>query len=181
MSTTSASTPSGTARRRPTFSGFAVRLFFNLFGLSLCFSLGSLQTYLGPVQRLMAQGVVVAARGLGAEATVQGAVIQVPEKALEINHECTGIFVLLVYIAFVLAYPAPWTQRASGVAIGCIVLNAVNFARLVVLTLIAGWWPDWFDYSHEYFFQGVFIALLAFLGSVWTEQVRRAVLRRVPG
>jgi exosortase/archaeosortase family protein len=82
-------------------------------------------------------------------------------------------------MTFVLAYPAPWIQRLSGIAIGLVTLMGINVARLIVLTVIASRYPDWFGYFHEYFFQGLFIALLAFLASVWTEQVRRATVGRI--
>jgi exosortase/archaeosortase family protein len=64
-------------------------------------------------------------------------------------------------------------------AVGMAVLMGINVARLILLTVIASKQPAWFAYFHEYFFQGLFIALLAFLASVWTEQVRRATLRRI--
>lgn len=181
MPTTPLADDSRPAAPPPTYTGFTTRLFAYLFLLSLCFSLGGLQNHLGPLQRAIASGVGAVARGLGEAADTHGSIIQLPGKALEINHECTGIFVLLVYSTFVLAYPATWPQRASGIASGWAALLTINFARLVALTLIAARRPTWFDYSHEYFFQGLFIAVLAFLGSVWTEQVRRAVVSRVPG
>jgi archaeosortase B (VPXXXP-CTERM-specific) len=154
-------------------------LFLYLFLVSLCFSLGGLHLRLGGFQHLIAVTVASAANRLGAGATVDGSIIQVAHTALEINHECTAIFVLLVFATFVLAYPAPWTQRLTGIAAGAIVLTAVNVARLIALTVIASRRPDWFAYFHEYFFQGLFIALLAFLGAVWTERVRRALLVRI--
>ena len=165
--------------RPPSFSGFVVRLLLYLFLASLLFSLGGLHQRMGLVQRAMASLVVAGANGLGAEASVDGTIIKASHGALEINHECTGVFVLLVYAMFVLAYPAPWAHRLSGIVIGTATLTAINVARLIVLTLIASKFPDWFAYFHEYFFQGLFIALLALLASVWTEQVRRATVSRL--
>jgi archaeosortase B (VPXXXP-CTERM-specific) len=165
--------------RPPSFVGFVVRLLLYLFLASLLFSLGGLHQEMLPIQEAMAKSVVVGANLFGAEATVSGTIIKAQHAALEINHECTGVFVLLVYVMFVLAYPAPWIQRLSGIAIGTGTLMGINIARLIVLTLIADRYPDWFAYFHEYFFQGLFIALLAFLASIWTEQVRRATVRRV--
>jgi archaeosortase B (VPXXXP-CTERM-specific) len=170
---------SGGGGRSPSFSAFAVRLFVYLFAVSLLFSLGGLHLRLGSLQHAMASSVARTANALGAGSTVFGSVIQVTGAALEINHECTGIFVLLVYATFVLAYPAPWRQRASGIGIGVIVLALVNFGRLVLLTVIASRRPEWFAYFHEYFFQGIFIALLAFLAAGWTERVRRAAIGEV--
>jgi archaeosortase B (VPXXXP-CTERM-specific) len=166
--------------RPPTFTGFVVRLLIYLFLASLPFSIGGLHQRMGPVQQAMASLVGAGANLLGADAAVEGTIIKSPHAALEINHECTGVFVLLVYGAFVLAYPAPWSHRLSGIAMGFGTLTAINIARLIVLTLIASRYPEWFGYFHEYFFQGLFIALLAILASVWTEQVRRATIGRLP-
>lgn len=163
----------------PSFAGFVLRLMLYLFGASLLFSLGNLHVHMLPVQEAMASIVTAGANLLGAGATVASTIIRAKSTALEINHECTGVFVLVVYAAFVLAYPAPAWQRASGIAIGFGTLLGVNIARLILLTVIASSYPEWFAYFHEYFFQGLFIALLAFLASVWTEQVRRAAVSRV--
>jgi archaeosortase B (VPXXXP-CTERM-specific) len=163
------------------FAAFALRLLAYLFVVSLFFSLGALHQRLGPVQTSIASVVASGANVLGANANVIGSIIRLEGAALDINHECTGIFVLLVYSTFVLAYPASWKQRLSGTAVGIVTLMGVNVARLIALTVIASRFPAWFAYFHEYFFQGVFIALLAFLASIWTEQVRRASLSSVPG
>jgi archaeosortase B (VPXXXP-CTERM-specific) len=164
---------------QPSFTGFVFRLLLYLFIASLFFSLGGLHQRMGPLQEAMAWVVGVGANMFGADASVAGTIIRTDHAALEINHECTGVFVLLVYVTFVLAYPAPWMHRFSGIVIGIATLMGINIGRLIVLTVIASRYPDWFAYFHEYFFQGLFIALLAFLASVWTEQVRRATVGRV--
>jgi len=163
----------------PSFSGFLVRLLGYLFLASLAFSLGELHLRMGPIQEWMAHVATTGANLFGAGAAVQGSIITAEHAALDINHECTGVFVLIVYAMFVLAYPAPWWHRVSGIAIGFAVLTAVNLLRLVGLTVVASRYPTWFAYFHEYFFQGLFIALLAFLASLWTEQVRRATVGRI--
>jgi len=171
--------PASGASRPPTFTGFLVRLLLYLFLASLAFSLGELHLHMRPLQHAMAASVTAGANLFGAGAELDDTIIKTRHAALEINHECTGVFVLLVYVMFVLAYPAPWSHRVSGIAIGISTLTAINIARLVVLTVIASNYPDWFAYFHEYFFQGLFIALLAFLASLWTEQVRRATVGRL--
>jgi len=164
----------------PTFAGFALRLFLYLFLVSLLFSLGGIHHALLPVQRWMAGFAAAGARLLGADASVADTVVRTEHAALEINHECTGVFVLLVYTMFVLAYPSPWRERVIGSLVGWVSLLGINLARLVILTVIASRKPDWFGYFHEIFFQGLFIGILAILATIWTEQVRRATLTRVP-
>ena len=45
---------------------------------------------------------------------------------LHINHECTGIFVLMLFASFVLAYPTSWRARLVGLGIGLPALFAIN-------------------------------------------------------
>jgi archaeosortase B (VPXXXP-CTERM-specific) len=167
------------SEKPPSFSAFVVRLLAYLFLVSLLFSLGGLHLRMGRLQEILAATVTAGANALGSEAKRDGTLIRLDQAALEINHECTGVFVLLVYATFVVAYPAAWSERASGIVTGVTILMGVNVARLIALCVIASKRPTWFAYFHEYFFQGLFIALLAFLASVWTEQVRRATLRRI--
>lgn len=151
-----------------------------LFAASLAFSVGNAHQYLEPVQSAIASSAVLGARALGDSATADGPFINVHDyPAIFINHECTGIFVLVIYTAFLLAYPASWLQRLAGIAVGVVVLQAVNVARLVALTLIASRWPELFDYFHEYIWQGIFVAMLALLVATWIDTVNRktSVLR----
>lgn len=151
-----------------------------LFLASLGFSMFKAYEYLEPMQEAIASGAAFGARVLGDNATSQGAYIEVQDTpAIFINHECTGIYVLVIYVAFLVAYPASWLKRLAGMAIGIAILEAVNVARLSFLTIIASRWPGLFDYFHEYVWQGVFVAMLALLVAIWIDNVNRtsAVLR----
>jgi archaeosortase B (VPXXXP-CTERM-specific) len=162
------------------FYFLVARFLAYLFAASLAFSLGKAHEYLEPVQVAIASGAALGARVLGDDAKADGPFIAVQDfPAIYINHECTGIFVLVIYAAFLLAYPASWLQRLVGIVFGIAVLQLVNIARLSALTVIAARWPDLFDYFHEYIWQGIFVAMLALLVAIWIDTVNRkaAVLR----
>ena len=145
-----------------------------LFLASLAFSMFKAHEYLEPMQAAIASGAAFGARVLGDNASSQGAYIEVQDTpAIFINHECTGIYVLVIYVAFLLAYPASWLKRLVGIAVGIAVLEGVNVARLSFLTMIASRWPSLFDYFHEYVWQGIFVAMLALLVAVWIDNVNR--------
>jgi archaeosortase B (VPXXXP-CTERM-specific) len=163
--------PSGSNRE---FYLLVARFLGYLFAASLAFSLGKAHEYLEPAQAAIAYAAVVGARLLGDEAVADGSFIHIQGyPALFINHECTGIFVLVIYAAFLLAYPAGWLARFGGIAMGIVVLQIVNVARLSVLTVVASRWPSLFDYFHEYVWQGIFVALLALLVATWIDWVNR--------
>ena len=145
-----------------------------LFLASLAFSMGKAHEYLVPVQEAIASGAAIGARVLGDSAQAQGSYIAVQDyPAILINHECTGVFVLVIYSAFLIAYPARWLQRLAGIVVGIVVIELVNVTRLAVLTVIASRWPALFDYFHEYVWQGIFVAMLALLVAIWIDTVNR--------
>jgi archaeosortase B (VPXXXP-CTERM-specific) len=154
------------------FYMLVARFLAYLFLASLAFSVGKAHEYLEPVQALIASGAALGATVLGNPARAEGSYITIQDyPAIFINHECTGIFVLVIYSAFLLAYPASWWYRLAGIGVGITILEAVNVARLAALTIVASRWPDLFDYFHEYVWQGVFVAMLALLVAIWIDTV----------
>jgi archaeosortase B (VPXXXP-CTERM-specific) len=171
------SAPPPPAGGDPSFVGLVVRFLGYLFVASLAFSLGGVHERLTLFQSTIAYGAAVGARLLGQTVEVDGPVIAVNgASAINVNHECTGIFVLIIYAAFLLAYPATWQRRVLGILAGGVILEAVNVARLSVLAMIAARWPSLFEYFHEYLWQGIFVAMLALLVASWIENVNRQAL-----
>lgn len=171
------STSAGTAAVPPAggnraFYMLVARFLLYLFVASLAFSMGKAHEYLEPLQAVIARSAAIGATILGSPAVSEGSYISIQGyPAILINHECTGIFVLVIFSAFLLAYPSTWLHRLAGIAIGIVILEVVNVARLAVLTVIASRWPDLFDYFHEYVWQGVFVAMLALLVAIWIDTV----------
>src|SRR5262249_5146620 len=97
---------------------FALRFFAYLLLSSVVFWALSLHEPLGLVQRAIASLSAAAQRGVGGDAMAQGADIVVKTLTLNVNHECTGIFVCILFPSFLLAYPASWSARFTGIAIG---------------------------------------------------------------
>ena len=162
------------------FYVLVARFLSYLFLASLAFSMGKAHEYLEPMQVAIASGAAMGARVFGDPAKADGPYIAIQDSpAIFINHECTGVFVLVIYASFLLAYPATWLWRGIGIVVGGIILEAVNVLRLAFLAVIAFRWPDLFEYFHEYVWQGIFVALLALLVAVWIDSVnRQAVVLR---
>ena len=108
----------------------------------------------------------------------RGNAIAVAGVQLEINHECTAFFVLLIYASFLLAYPATALERLRGFLQGVAILMTVNLVRLTVLVIVIALWPPMFDYFHEYFWQVLFLGLTTVLAHRWlsTLSVHRDLL-----
>ena len=149
---------------------FGARFFLCLLAFSVFFWVFSLHEHLGPVQRLIAAVSADAARWAGGDAHAQGEEILVKTMVMTINHECTGIFVCVLFASFVLAYPASWSARLWGFAIGLPLFFCVNVLRLAMLARIVEVYPGAFFYFHEYVWQGIFM-LFVLVGSIaWAER-----------
>ena len=108
---------------------------------------------------------------LGFDAAVSGIDIAAGGFRVRIITECTAVFVVLLFSAFVLAYPAPWKQRVIGLAWGTAILFAANLLRLVVVILSGIFIPFLFDAVHIYFAQIALILLVLGLSLAWLKSL----------
>ena len=108
----------------------------------------------------------------GSESTVAADQIHVGTLTIDINYECTGVYVLLILCTFLLAYPASWQARLIGGVVGIATLTVINILRISVLVHIAERQPSLFSYFHEYVWQGVFLVLVIAYAMGWVERIR---------
>lgn len=151
---------------------FALRFFLFLIAASVLTWLLSLPDRLGPAQDFLAGSATSLARTLGSDSSAHGDQIHVGGLVMDINYECTGLYVLLILFTFLLAYPASWRSRIIGALIGVVALTAINIVRISVLVGIAELHPDLFAYFHEYVWQGVFLILVIAYAMTWVEYVQ---------
>ena len=150
---------------------FGVRFFAYLLLFSLLFWAVSLHEHLGPAQRTIAVVSASVQRLLGGHARAQGDDIIVNTLVMNVNHECTGVFVCILFASFVLAYPASWSARLTGLGVGLPLFFVVNVFRLATLARIVEIYPETFFYLHEYVWQGI-LTVFVLVGSIaWAERM----------
>lgn len=151
---------------------FGLRFLVLLVVASIATWAVDLPNQLGTVQALLAKAAARIAVATGGDSRVVGDQIFVHGLTININYECTGAYVLLILVTFLIAYPATWRARVTGIALGIAALTAVNVLRIAVLVRVAEIRPDLFAYFHEYVWQGVFLVLVIVYAMTWVEQVR---------
>jgi len=149
---------------------FGVRFFVCLLLFSVVFWAFSLHEHLGPVQRAIAWASAEAEQWTGGGALARGEDIVINTLVMNVNHECTGIFVCMLFASFVLAYPASWLAKAAGLGVGIPLLLAVNVVRLATLARIVEIYPSAFFYFHEYVWQGIFMVFVLVGAIAWAER-----------
>jgi exosortase H (IPTLxxWG-CTERM-specific) len=115
---------------------------------------------------------------LGQDVTMQGTIIRSPRFAVNIRNGCNGVEAMMIFLAAVLAFPAPWRSRVAGLALGILAIQVVNLIRVVALFLTGAYFPKLFDTSHTVIWQTVVILFGVLLWIFWAN--RLAAPRREP-
>lgn len=149
---------------------FGIRFFAYLGLASVAFWAFSLHLRLGALQRLIAWLGAGLARLSGGNIVARDDNIVVSTLTLNVNHECTGIFVFLLFASFVMAYPTSARGRALGVGLGVPLLFTINVLRLATLARIVEYYPSAFFYFHEYVWQGIFMVVVLVGAIAWAER-----------
>jgi exosortase/archaeosortase family protein len=152
---------------------FTASFFVLLLGFSVLSAATALQNHLHLAEAALAGTATWTAQRLGSAAeVVNGNMITVGSVSLNINHECTGVFVFFVLVSFITAYPARIHAKAIGIVVGIMGLTLVNLIRIVTLVRVVEFYPALFPYFHEYIWQGAFLMLVTVYSMSWVEWVR---------
>lgn len=107
---------------------------------------------------------------LGPEVTVHGQSVS-NGFDMRVVKSCDAMEAKCLFVAAVLAFPAPWLRRVIGVVAGLAALIGMNLVRLCSLYFIGLHWPSWFDVAHEEVWQFVTIAFAAGIWVLWAVWV----------
>jgi len=70
--------------------------------------------------------------------------------AVTILAGCNGVEAMIVLVAGMLAYPAPWKHRIAGLVAGTVAIQALNLVRIATLFYIGQWNREVFEWAHLY-------------------------------
>ena len=90
---------------------------------------------------------------------------------LNIYEGCNGINVLIVFVAFVIAFKGPVKKMLAFLLFGVVVIHLTNIVRLVLLYWVAIGYQRYFYYVHKYFFTAAIYAVVFLLWLLWIKLV----------
>ena len=117
----------------------------------------------------------VALRLVGEDIVRTGTVLRSPSFAVNIRNGCNGVEAMVILLAAIVAYPAPWRARAIGLALGIVVIQLVNLVRVVALFLTGAYMPRFFDSSHTLVWQTVVILVALLVWVFWAKRFAHAL------
>jgi exosortase/archaeosortase family protein len=106
-------------------------------------------------------------KSLGMQVTASGITITGEGFSVEILGNCNAIFEMGLYLSAVIAFPAMLKEKAVGGILGVIFIYLLNLLRVVLLFLVGVYVPQYFEESHVYVSQTLFIAVVALFWLLW--------------
>ena len=111
----------------------------------------------------------------GMAVRTSGTILNIPGVALDIRFGCNGLEAVLIYSVALLAFPAPWIKRVTGILAGFVIMQALNIVRIIALALVRVHYPGFFELFHIYIAQGVLIAVALVLFIAWIGYAQKGV------
>jgi exosortase H (IPTLxxWG-CTERM-specific) len=141
-----------------------------LFGLELT---PPGQAIVQPWTGLVAAASAAVVRAFDGSALAQGKTLYDPKSGFGVTIEagCNGVEAMLVLLAGILAYPAPWRSRLVGLAVGAVAIQALNLVRIVSLFYLGQWDYAWFEWAHLYVWQALIMLDALVVWLLWMRSV----------
>lgn len=154
------------------FAGLFVLILLALFAFELT-PLG--QALVQPWTALVADISSAAIRALDGAARAQGDTVYSPRTgfAMVIMAGCNGVEAMLVLLAAMLAYPAPWRLKLAGLGVGFLAIQALNLVRVVSLFFLGQWNLEWFEWAHLYAWQALIMLDALIVWMLWIRTLPR--------
>jgi len=105
----------------------------------------------------------------GEDITMNGCVIRSPRFAVTIYNGCNGLITSLIFISGVLAFPARWSAKLTGVIGGLVAIQIINLIRIISLFYIGIYLPKLFNSSHIFIWQSLVILAGVTLWITWAH------------
>nr|CAA6828721.1 MAG: FIG00582085: hypothetical protein [uncultured Thiotrichaceae bacterium] len=93
---------------------------------------------------------------------------------VSIEPGCNGVEAMIVLLAAILAFPAPWAHKLKGLFWGFVAIQGMNLLRIISLFYLGQWSTELFDWAHLYIWQALIMldALVVFL--IWIRYLPEA-------
>ncbi|MEM7051157.1 MAG: exosortase H [Acidobacteriota bacterium] len=147
-------------------------VFVALLGLSFtAVSLPAVNDHvIEPFTAGVAKASGIALNLLGQGITMRGTIIENPRFAVNIRNGCNGVETMLIFVSAVLAFPAPWKARLTGIFLGVLAIQFINLVRVVALFFTGVYFRSFFDASHTVVWQTVVILFGVLLWIFWASK-----------
>jgi len=93
--------------------------------------------------------------------------------AVAIAPGCDGIEAVIILVAAVLAFPAPWKHKLAGIAIGFVAIQSLNLVRIISLFYLGQYSAVAFEWFHLYLWQALIVLDALAVWLIWLRYLPR--------
>lgn len=92
---------------------------------------------------------------------------------IAVNESCSGLKQFYQVLVLFVLFPGPWRHKLWFIPLGFLVMFVTNVFRIVSLSLILLWKPEYWDFSHDWILRPFFYIVLFALWVWWVERFVR--------
>jgi len=89
---------------------------------------------------------------------------------LSIYEGCNGINVMIIFVAFVIAFGPSSRAMWWFIPVGLVILHAMNLARIALLFWVSLYMPDFMYFTHKYLFTAILYVVVFVLWIWWVKK-----------
>jgi exosortase H (IPTLxxWG-CTERM-specific) len=93
--------------------------------------------------------------------------------SVSVEAGCNGIEAVIVLLAAMLAFPAPWRYKLLGIVAGALTIQVMNLVRVISLFYIGQWSLSAFEWMHLYVWQALIMLDVLVVWLVWIRMLPR--------
>ena len=90
-------------------------------------------------------------------------------QGVSIEAGCNGLEAMILLTSAMVAFPASWARRASGILIGGAAVQALNLLRIVSLYYLSRWNAAAFEWAHLYLWQPLIMVDVLIVWLLWLK------------
>ncbi|MCG8429280.1 MAG: exosortase H [Chromatiales bacterium] len=87
--------------------------------------------------------------------------------AVSIEAGCNGVEAVIVLVAALLAFSAPWRHKLWGIVIGFFAIQGLNLVRIITLFYLGQWNMKAFEWAHLYIWQALIMLDVLIIFLIW--------------
>lgn len=89
-----------------------------------------------------------------------------------ITYGCSGLKLIFQVTVLFLLFPGPWKHKLWYIPLGWILMHLANLFRIVSLSVMVLWKPEYWDFSHDWILRPFFYLIIFGMWVVWVERFR---------
>ncbi len=89
-----------------------------------------------------------------------------------VEGSCSGLKQFYQWTVLMLLFPGPWLKKLWYIPLGLLVIHIVNILRIVILSVVVVYWPQNWDFIHEWILRPFFYVVIFAMWVLWVEKIR---------